>query len=223
MNKEVLRKLIGEQWFEVLNIVLTPEVAFHIDGVREQYKKGVKVYPSSDKVWKAFQECSYEDLKVIIIGQDPYFYPEGQATGLAFDCGVEVSPSMEKIQEAFQDSFPNHFNTNILDGKLQYLAKQGVLLLNASLTVEAGKANSHKHLWEKFTKNLLHTLHRLNPDLVFIAIGKDAQAYLPANIGIRLEHPAYAARQNRAWKYDNFFKRTNELLKQLAKQEIKWN
>jgi uracil-DNA glycosylase len=222
MNKEVLRKLIGEQWFEVLNIVLTPDVAFHIDGVREQYKRGVKVYPSSDKVWKAFQECKYQDLKVVIIGQDPYFYPEGQATGLAFDCGIEMSPSMEKILDALQDSYPNHFSTNMLDGRLTHLPSQGVLLLNASLTVEAGKANSHKYLWEGFTKKLLKTLHGLNPDLIFVAIGKDAQAYLPDTDSIKLEHPAYAARQNRKWNHDNFFKKVNELLVKQNKQEIEW-
>jgi uracil-DNA glycosylase len=222
MNKEVLKKLIGEQWFEVLNIVLTPDIAFHIDGVREQYKKGVKVYPSSDKVWKAFQECNYQDLKVVIIGQDPYFYPEGQATGLAFDCGIEMSPSMEKILDALQDSYPNHFSTHIMNGRFTHLPSQGVLLLNTSLTVEAGKANSHKHLWEGFTKKLLKTLHGLNPDLIFVVIGKDAQAYLPADIGIKLEHPAYAARQNRKWNHDSFFKKVNELLSKQNKQIIEW-
>jgi uracil-DNA glycosylase len=123
--------------------------------------------------------------------------------------------------------YPSHFNVNILDGKLEYLAKQGVLLLNASLTVEAGKANSHKIYWERFTKKLLHELHKRDNDCIFITIGKDAQDYMShdiyktANI-IKLEHPAYAARQNRDWKYENFFNKVNEMLVKQNKQEIEW-
>jgi uracil-DNA glycosylase len=186
-----------------------------------------QIYPESNKVWKAFELCPLDKLKCVITAQDPYFYPKGQATGLAFECGIDISPSMDKFQEAYQDSFKYHFNTDILDGKLEYLAKQGVLLLNASLTVEAGKANSHKIYWERFTRKLLYELYKRDNNCIFIAIGKDAQDYMShemyktANI-IKLEHPAYAARQKRNWKYDNFFNKVNEMLVKQNKQEIEW-
>jgi uracil-DNA glycosylase len=225
MNKQALKQLVGDEWFEIINNTLTPAIQFEIDGIRELYNRGLPIYPEPNNVWKAFELCPLDKLKVIWIAQDPYPNPPGQATGLAFDCGVNISPSMKHIQEAYQDCFPTHFNTDIMDGKLSYLCNEGVLLLNTSLTVEAGKPNSHKHYWDKFMMYLLKNISEYDDSVIVICMGKQAQDYMYAtkftNL-INIEHPAYAARQGRKWKHDNFFLKVNEMLKQQNKQEIKW-
>ncbi len=224
MNREGLRTIVGEDWYSVLHYVLNSENEFHVDGARSQYQRtDIAVYPSPDKVWRAFEICPLERLKLVMLFQDPYFYPKGQATGLALECGVDISPSMDRFQEAYNETFPSHFNTDILDGKLAYLARQGVLLLNTSLTVEAGKPNSHKHYWEGFTRKLLQDLYNRDNNCIFLAIGSQAKDYLPAKcIKIEIEHPAYAARNNRKWDYKDFFNKVNELLEQFNKNKIQW-
>lgn len=231
MNKVKLKSTIGDEWFSILSNVLVPEVAFELDGVRNEFMQGKKIYPSSDKTWRAFVECPFDQLKVVWIGQDPY--PNGEATGLAFEVAKEFegTKSFDKILDAFNDCYPSHFNVDLLSGNITPWANQGVLLLNTALSVEAGKPNSHKHYWEKFTQKLLSELYNYNKDLIFIAIGKDAQTvlqnalykeYSQAKV-IQLEHPAYAARQGRKWKHEQFFITVNEILKKLNLKEIDWD
>lgn len=224
MNKQGLLQLVGKEWYDnILAKVLTPEVEFEIDGVRALYGKTI-VYPEAKDVWKAFELCLFSKLKVVILAQDPYF--NGEATGLCFEVkdGFKITPSFKQLAEAYNESCPNTFNTDILDGKLGCWAKQGVLLLNASLTVEAGKPNSHSKYWEKFTKNLIQELKKYDDELCIITIGKPASDIVHKDYinVLRIEHPAYASRQGRKWNYQNFFKEVNERLKILNKQEIEW-
>jgi uracil-DNA glycosylase len=228
MDKIKLKQLVRDEWFDVLNKVLTPEIAFEIDAVREQYIQGKQIYPDPSKVWRAFQECPLDKLRVILLFQDPYFDKPNQATGLAVECGVNISPSYDQILDAFQDCYPTHFNGDIMSGKLDGWAKQGVLLLNTALTVEAGKPNSHKQYWEKFSKKLLTELVGENPNIVIVAFGKQAEEYLKhpliddENV-IKIVHPAYAARNKIKWDHQYFFHKVNNRLKELNQLEINWD
>lgn len=223
MNKHKLKEIVGEDWFTILDKSITREIEFDIDGVREQYSK-TKVYPDPDKVWRCFQETKLKELKVILLGMEPY--NRGEANGLCFDCRESpITASMKCINKAYDDYDPIHFNTNIMDGNLSEWAKQGVLLLNSSLTVEANKPGSHKHYWDKFIMTLLFNLSIYDPNIVVVCIGKQALNYITGTnfqYKIVLEHPAYAARQNRDWKHNNFFQEVNERLSKLNRTKIEW-
>ena len=226
MNKKGLLTIIGKEWFEILNKSFVGDVEFQIDGARAQYARtDIKVYPDANDVWRAFVECPLDKLKVIILAQDPY--PNGEASGLCFEVkdGYKITPSFNQLADAYNETYPQNFNTNIMDGKLDGWAKQGVLLLNSALTVQAGQPGSHKKYWEGFTKKFIEFIKREhNCSLIIVTIGKPASDLVPESFDsvIRLEHPAYACRQNRKWKYQDFFNTINQNLKIRNKVEIEW-
>ena len=114
------------------------------------------MYPEDpNDVWKAFVKCPLDKLKVVLLGQDVYF--NGEATGLCFEVkqGYKLTPSYKQLLEAYNEVYPESFNTSLMEGTLEHWAEQGVLLLNASLTVEHGKPGSHLRYWSKFTQRLL--------------------------------------------------------------------
>ena len=140
--------------------------------VRNEYKNQI-IYPPMPRIFHCFNFQDYEDIKVVIIGQDPY-HEEHQANGLAFSVerGVKIPPSLVNIyQEAHDDvgiDIPNH-------GDLSSWANQGVLLLNTVLTVRAHQANSHKGRgWEVFTHHVIEAMNQREKPLVFILWGKQA-------------------------------------------------
>jgi len=142
--------------------------------LKEQMDKKRIIYPKPSNFFKAFDETPFDDVKVVILGQDPYHGP-GQAHGLSFSVpkGVDVPPSLKNIyKEIEQDlkvKMPNH-------GYLEGWAKQGVLLLNATLSVEGGKAGSHqKRGWEQFTDGAIRALNDQREHLVFMLWGSYAQ------------------------------------------------
>jgi uracil-DNA glycosylase len=142
--------------------------------LEKEKKSGKNIYPDEKHIFEAFRLTPFEDVKVVILGQDPY-HGEGQAHGLSFSVkkGVKVPPSLLNIFKELKNDvaieFPSH-------GCLEAWARQGVLLLNAVLTVEEGKAGSHhKKGWEKFTDRVVEILNTKKDHLVFILWGDTAQ------------------------------------------------
>ena len=136
--------------------------------------EGKVIYPPVDNVFHAFNTTAFEDVKVVVLGQDPY-HGEGQAHGLSFSVpyGIAVPPSLRNIykelQRSLDFSIPDH-------GCLQYWAEQGVLLLNATLTVEQAQAGSHQNRgWENFTDKIIDALSMQRDNLVFMLWGSYAQ------------------------------------------------
>lgn len=225
MNRQGLLSIVGQEWFNILHQTLVSEVEFEVDGARAQYNRtDIKVYPEPSDVWNAFVKCPLSELKVVLLGQD--VYPNGEGTGLCFEVksGYKLTPSFKQLAEAYNETYPNSFNTDILDGKLERWAKQGVLLLNAYLTVEAGKPGSHKSYWEKFTKRLIKLLKEHDSNLIIVTLGKPSSELVDTSYSnvLRLEHPAYASRQGRKWNYQDFFNKVNQRLLSLNKEEIVW-
>ena len=143
--------------------------------LRERRAAGAPVYPSPAQIFAAFDACPFERTRVVILGQDPYHGP-GQAHGLSFSVppGIAVPPSLLNIYKELERDLglprPNH-------GWLLPWAQQGVLLLNAVLTVEAGRAGSHQGRgWEGFTDHVVEVLNREREHLVFLLWGSYAQA-----------------------------------------------
>lgn len=142
--------------------------------VKEQYKVAM-VYPPPKFMFRAFELTPFDEVKVVILGQDPYHGP-GQANGLCFavNRGVRLPPSLQNIYKEIQSDIGNKPESQ--DGDLEEWAKQGVLLLNATLTVEAGHAGSHQNVgWERFTDAVVKVLSVQKEHLVFILWGAYAQ------------------------------------------------
>lgn len=169
-----------------------------------------EIYPNKEDVFKAFRLLTPDECRVVFIGQDPY--PQrGIATGVAFankrDTPEEdYSPSLKVIK----NSIKNLENPNLVytfDPTLEYWAKQGVLMLNASLTVEANKIGSHTMLWRRFMSKFITNLSKYNNNLIFVLFGELANTFAPyifSETVIKVKHPAYYARNNKPMPEDVF-------------------
>lgn len=181
-------------------------------------------YPSKDNIYKALLLTPFDKVKVVILGQDPYHEPN-QAHGLAFSVLCDkLPPSLKNIYKEMKSDLGIDFDQ---DGNLEYLAKQGVLLLNTTLTVREGKALSHYGKgWETFTDNIIKEIDKNNNPIVFILWGNNARSKKklltnPNHLIIESAHPSPLS------AYHGFFgskpfSKTNDFLKNNNLEEIKW-
>ncbi|EMR02117.1 uracil-DNA glycosylase [Cesiribacter andamanensis] len=192
--------------------------------VRQEYKTHT-VYPPGPLIFNAFAHCAFEGVKVVILGQDPYHNP-GQANGLAFSVadGVATPPSLQNIYKEVSDEFGTPIPPT---GNLERWADQGVLLLNATLTVRAHQPGSHqKKGWEEFTDAVIELLSREKKGLVFLLWGAYAQkkgAIIDESkhLVLKSAHPSpFAA--NRGFFGNKHFKKTNDYLAQQGLEPIVW-
>jgi len=195
-----------------------------MDKVDEAYENSV-VFPLKDKMYNAFDLTSLENLKVVILGQDPY-HGAGQAQGLAFSTPANIKnpPSMVNILKEIKDDIGN---STCLDGDLTSWAKDGVLLVNAILTVEEGKPKSHhKFGWEIFTDNLIKFISTNCQDIVFILWGSSA-IKKEKIIDKSKHHILSGVHPSPLSSYRGFFgckhfSKTNAILKKIKKKPINW-
>jgi uracil-DNA glycosylase len=195
-----------------------------MDKVDEAYENSV-VFPLKDKMYNAFDLTSLENLKVVILGQDPY-HGAGQAQGLAFSTPANIKnpPSMVNILKEIKDDIGN---STCLDGDLTSWAKDGVLLVNAILTVEEGKPKSHhKFGWEIFTDNLIKFISTNCQDIVFILWGSSA-IKKEKIIDKSKHHILSGVHPSPLSSYRGFFgckhfSKTNAILKEIKKKPINW-
>ena len=185
------------------------------------------IVPAYKDVFKAFTLCSEHDCKVVFLGEDPY-PQKGVATGVLFgnkEGTPELSSSLEIIKEAAVNNEIPHPPIRF-DETLESWARQGILMLNSSLTCEMNKPGSHVMLWRPFISKLLHNLSNSNPGLIYVLFGKQAQTFEPyinkrLNSIIKIHHPAYYARTHTKMPYWVF----TELSKQVKYNfgvSLKW-
>jgi len=194
--------------------------------VKEEYKNGA-VYPAPKNIFRAFDLCPFDKVKVVILGQDPY-HGEGQANGLAFavDEGVTLPPSLQNIFKEIESDC-RHVVSAKRSGDLSRWAEQGVLLLNATLTVRAHTAGSHQDRgWERFTDAVIHTLSEKRENLVFILWGNYAKAkgaHIDRSKHLVLEapHPSPLSAHSGFFGCKHFSK-TNEYLTAHGETPIDW-
>jgi uracil-DNA glycosylase len=182
------------------------------------------IYPIKENIFKAFRLTPPSQLKIVLLGQDCYPTPN-KATGLAFGNFNEdersVSPSLKVIWNCIEKEFHKGFMLDF-DYSLESWAKQGVLLLNTALTVEAGKAGSHLKLWSLFTNDLIQFISHQYPETIFILWGKYAEEYEHlCKISLKYVHPAYSLYSHTHWNCTNF-KEANEILLKQEKSIINW-
>ena len=193
--------------------------------VKEEYSK-YKCFPPGKQIFNAFEHCHFDEVKVVIIGQDPY-HGIGQAHGLCFSVneGIAHPPSLinifKEIEQDLNIPYPK-------SGSLEHWAKQGVLLLNASLTVRAHQAGSHqKKGWEQFTNAVIEQISEHKKDIVFllwggfaknkaILINKEKHSILTSG------HPSPLSANRGYWFENKHFSKTNFLLEQVGLKAVLW-
>ena len=192
--------------------------------VNEEYRTH-QIFPPADDIFNAFALTPLHEVKVVILGQDPY-HGEGQAHGLCFSVkpDVEIPPSLVNIYKELQDDCGCEIPNN---GYLTKWAKQGVLLLNTVLTVRAHQANSHRGIgWEEFTDATIRILNEQDRPMVFILWGRPAQMKKsmltnPNHLIIESPHPSPLSAY-RGFFGSRPFSRTNKFLKEHGIKEIDW-
>ncbi len=192
--------------------------------VKEEYKKG-RIYPPGKLIFSAFDHCSFEDIKVVIIGQDPY-HGLGQANGLCFSVndGIEIPPSLKNIFKEIQQDLGKPIPSS---GNLNRWARQGVLLLNATLTVRANLAGSHQRRgWEEFTDAVIRLVSDQKEGIVFMLWGAYAQKKgeiidRKKHFVLSSVHPSPLS-ASRGFMGCRHFSKANEYLKKTGKTEIDW-
>ncbi|AOR29297.1 uracil-DNA glycosylase, family 1 [Formosa sp. Hel1_33_131] len=201
-------------YFETLDVFVHAEYGLH------------PCYPPFNQIFNAFESCAFEAVKVVIIGQDPY-HGEGQANGLCFSVneGMPHPPSLKNIFKELETDLKLPVPSS---GDLSPWANQGVLLLNATLSVRAKEAGSHqKHGWEKFTNEVIKTLSRERSDLVFLLWGSFAKNKIrfidtEKHTVLQTGHPSPLSANRGYWFGNKHFSKTNEVLKSLGKSPIQW-
>lgn len=190
----------------------------------DEYKTQT-IYPNMNNIFNALKYTDYKDVKVVILGQDPYHQPN-QAHGLCFSVlkGVNPPPSLQNIYKEIHAEYgypvPEH-------GELTYWAQQGVLLMNTVLTVRESQPNSHKGKgWEIFTDNVISLLNQRPEPMVFLLWGANAKAKTklitnPNHLVLQSAHPSPLSAYN-GFLGNNHFKKANEFLKNNGKTEIDW-
>jgi uracil-DNA glycosylase len=177
---------------------------------------GKRFTPPLKQVFRAFEECPIENLKVIMIGQDPY--PQiGVADGLAFSCSntMKPQPSLRNIFEAVEKTIHQEWPTH-QDPNLTRWANQGVLLLNRALTCEIDKVGSHYDIWNEFLMYVLDIINFTNSGIIFVLLGAKAQELEtligPNHYVIKASHPASAAYTKTTWDCNDLFNKVNEII-----------
>lgn len=192
-----LEEYLG-RWMRVID---KKELLTILSKLEVEYKRK-PICPMQGDVFKAFKLCPYDDLKVVMLGQDPY-PQKGVATGLLFGNKKEVdeenlSPSLQIVKEAAINLEIPH-KSIIFDQTLESWAEQGILMINTALTVEMNRVGSHVMLWRPFVANLLKKLSEYETGIIYVLFGKQAQTFKPYinkqfNIILEENHPAYFAR-----------------------------
>ena len=218
---------IGNKWDDILEDEFKKE---YYANIREFLKKEYStktIFPNMYDIFNALKYTDYEDVKVVILGQDPY-HGVGQANGLSFSVkkGIVVPPSLKNIYKEIQDDLG--IQLDLEDGDLSYLAHQGVLLLNASLTVEKSKPNSHSKIgWQTLTDAIIEKLNDKKNPIVYLLWGKNAQLKEKlitnkSHLILKCPHPSPFSVHSGFFGCKHFSK-TNDFLEKNGMTKINWS
>ncbi len=217
---------IEHEWLEVLRPEFNKPYFNELKTFLLEEKKEYRVYPPGNRIFAAFDHTPFSKVKVVILGQDPY-HGDGQAHGLCFSVpdGIALPPSLQNIYKELSSDLEIEIPKS---GNLEKWARQGVLLINATLTVRANQAGSHQRRgWENFTDEVIRQLSARHTGLVFILWGSYAQAKeamidTSKHFVLKAVHPSPLS-VYRGFFGCRHFSKTNELLIRSGKQPIDWN
>lgn len=214
-------------WNDILRPQTTETYYANLQHFLEQEYATKMIYPKRENIFNALQLTNYEDVKVVLLGQDPYHGPN-QAHGLSFSVlsGQKLPPSLKNMMKELQHDLGCAIPDN---GELTHWAKQGVLLLNTVLTVRAGEANSHKGQgWETFTDAIIESIAKREHPIVFLLWGKPAQSkrsiierFDNGHVILQAPHPSPLS-AHRGFFGSKPYSQTNEALVMLGQTPIDW-
>lgn len=216
---------IGSDWRQLLNDEFEKPYFTQLTHFVEEEYRNETVFPPKNQIFQAFNLCPVSETRVVILGQDPY-HDVNQAHGLCFSVneGVKIPPSLKNIYKELQSDcgiqFPAH-------GNLEHWARQGVLLINATLTVRAHEAGSHqKKGWEQFTDSAIKLLAREKKNIVFLLWGayagkKEGLINSTDHLILKSVHPSPLS-AHRGFLGNQHFSKTNKYLRRKGLKEIDW-
>lgn len=217
LRDQLNEKLEPTGWKRVLAPYINGLSFDHImNTLLDNVNNGRRFTPMFKDTFNAFIECPYKETKVVIVGQDPY--PQlGVADGIAFSCSKKdkAEKSLQYINKAIDTEHTD----------LRCWSNQGVLLINTALTVEVNKIGSHYGIWKSFTEHLFDNLNKHKPNIIFILMGKKAEAWLPLipnQLVFKVPHPASAAYRGGTWDHNGVFNKVNIALEKQDKTCINW-
>ena len=216
---------ITKNWYSLLSDELSSaKFTEFLKWLNNEYNTQT-IYPKPENVFNALNLVPYKDVKVVIIGQDPY-HGENQAHGLSFSVekDVVIPPSLRNIYKELHDDIGTYIPNN---GNLTKWAKQGVLMLNSVLTVRAGHPNSHKGKgWEQITSKIIDLLNKREDPVVFLLWGANARAICkninPWHLMLTASHPSPMSANQGGWFGCKHFSKTNKFLAEHDKLPIDW-
>ena len=219
---------LDEYFGDWMKVIDRTELNNVMTKVGQEYRRK-PICPAQSDVFRAFELCSLKDLKVVMLGQDPY-PQKGVATGILFGNRKEVdednlSPSLNVVKEAAINFEVPHYCITF-DQTLESWAKQGILMINSALTVEMNRIGSHVMIWRPFIAKLLKNLSEYDTAIIYVLFGRQAQTFKPyinsrSNHIIEIEHPAYFARSGTKMPYQLFIDISNKV-KRIYGVPIKW-
>lgn len=229
---EKFKEFFHESWHVKMQPFIESEACDNIyKHLKSESRRGKTIAPLSHNVYRCFKETSLDDLKVVIVGMAPYHtLLHGQiiADGLLMGCSSTkiLQPSLKQYYGAIEKEFADGLSlTAFQDPDVRFLAEQGVLMLNASLTTEISKAGSHMELWEPFIKYVFEEILAVT-GVPVIFLGKEAakfEKYMPPfSWHFEISHPASASYRNVQWDSEGVFKKVNKILKDVNGFEINW-
>ena len=204
------------------------QIEDYLNQQSEDFEGLAEIYPPNNLIFNTFNKFNIEDLKVVIIGQDPYHGPN-QAMGLSFSVpeSQKIPPSLKNIYKELSEDL--ELDLSERNGDLTSWTEQGVLLLNTALTVRQSKANSHSQIWKDFTRLVLTKLSSSHDNIIFMLWGNHAKGFKPlindANPNhhyLESNHPSPLSANRGGWFGCKHFSRANELLVTLKKNVIDW-
>ena len=223
--REILKTRLGDWYNELGEGGVISTLSTPISFLSER-RKEVHVEPKGDDVLKAYKLTQFKDLKAVLIGPEPY-NTKGVATGIAFSSGIDfyTPPPLKYIHKAIEEDVYGGFkidNSNSLD----YLAKQGVLMLNTTLTTELGQSGVHSDIWKNFISLTIKTISDKKIDVPFILLGAEARN-LSKLIGLNhlvleASHPISAVYNNKIWDCNKVFSKCSNYLEKHGNSRIEW-
>lgn len=225
MGDKIMKQILHNKWNEILQNEFSKDYYLNLRQFLIKEYKSHKIYPDMYDIFNALHYTDYDDVKVVIIGQDPY-HGAGQAHGLSFSVkpGIKTPPSLNNIYKELSTDLGCYIPNN---GYLKKWADQGVLLLNAVLTVREGLANSHKNKgWEHFTDAVIQALNAHEKPIVFLlwgnnAISKKSLITNPNHLVLTTVHPSPLS-ASRGFFGCKHFSKANNFLKSHSLNPIDW-
>ena len=222
IKKKLSEKIEDTGWDVVDRYIYSDSFQNILEHLVKDKENNRRFTPPVKYIFRAFEECKHNDVKVVMIGQDPY--PNlNVADGLAFSCSLKMKeqPSLTKMFDYLEKKYDSFER----DPDLKRWANQGILLLNTALTTQVNKIGSHYSLWEPFIKELISYINNNMSDIVFVFFGRKAEMFkvmVNQHPVFYAHHPASASYNKTNWNPDDVFNKINNKLKKFGKDCIVW-